>query len=146
MASKDYSQATDGTRIISLDPWLEPFADALKSRYALYRKWAGAIQDGEGGLEKFALGYKRMGFQVDAQTQNVVYREYAPGVREAYLIGDFNGWHRESHAMSRDAYGTWTIEVPSRGGACAIAHGSKIKISMVTPSGERIERLPAWIQ
>ncbi|UZJ56056.1 hypothetical protein CBS101457_005376 [Exobasidium rhododendri] len=146
MSSKDYSKATDGTRIISVDPWLEPFADALKSRYALYQKWSKTIQETEGGLENFSLGFNKMGFQVDSQTGTITYREYAPGVNQAFLIGDFNHWHRESHPMKRDDFGVWSITLPGQGGKCAIQHGSKVKISMVTPSGERIERLPAWIK
>lgn len=146
MASRDYSKATDGTKIISLDPWLEPFADSLRSRYALYRKWSETIQKYEGGLERFSLGYEKMGFHIDTKTGSVIYREYAPGVNQAFLIGDFNGWNRDSHPMKRDDFGVWSIELPGHGGKPAIEHGSKIKISMITPSGERIERLPAWIQ
>jgi len=48
--------------------------------------------------------------------------------------------------MTRDKYGVWSITVPAKDGVCPIPHDSKIKISMVTPGGERIERLPAWIK
>ena len=48
--------------------------------------------------------------------------------------------------MTRDQYGVWSITVPAKHGVCAIPHDSKIKISMLTPGGERIERLPAWIK
>jgi 1,4-alpha-glucan branching enzyme len=48
--------------------------------------------------------------------------------------------------MTRDAFGVWEIVIPpTADGKVAIPHDSKIKISMVLPSGERIERLPAWI-
>jgi 1,4-alpha-glucan branching enzyme len=48
--------------------------------------------------------------------------------------------------MTKDPYGVWEIIVPpDANGNVAIPHDSKIKISMVLPSGERIERLPAWI-
>lgn len=147
MTSKDYSKATDGTRVISIDPWLEPFAPALRSRHALYKKWSDTIEKTEGGLDQFSLGFQKMGFHVDSKTGTVTYREYAPAVIRAYLIGDFNGWNRDSHPMERDNYGVWSIEVPGHGGKCPIEHGSKIKISMVSPvSGQRLERLPAWIQ
>jgi 1,4-alpha-glucan branching enzyme len=146
MTSKDYSKATDGTRIISVDPWLEPFAEPLKSRYALYQKWIKTFADSEGGLENFSLGFNKMGFQVDQKTGDITYREYAPSVNQAFLIGDFNGWHRESHPMKRDGFGVWNIHLPGQGGKSAIQHGSKVKISMIKPDGERIERLPAWIK
>ncbi|PWN21992.1 glycoside hydrolase [Microstroma glucosiphilum] len=146
MTTTDYSKATDGTRVISIDPWLEPFAPALRERYAVYKKWLDNINSTEGGLLKFSQGYKNMGFQVDEASQDVVYREWAPGVVDACLMGDFNGWNRESHRMTKDQYGVWSLVLKGNpSGQCAIPHDSKVKISMVMPSGERIERLPAWI-
>ncbi|PWN29018.1 glycoside hydrolase [Jaminaea rosea] len=144
-AAVDYSKATDGTRLVSLDPYLEPFAPALRDRHAVYRKWLDTINATEGGLVKFSEGYRRFGFQVD-DSQNVTYREWAPGAQSASLIGDFNNWNRDSHKMSRDDFGVWSINIPAQGGQCAIPHKSKVKISMITHSGERIERLPAWIK
>lgn len=47
--------------------------------------------------------------------------------------------------MTRDDFGVWSITLPAKDGVPAIAHESKIKISMVIPGGERIERLPTWI-
>ncbi len=68
--------------------------------------------------------------------------------------------------MKKDDFGVWSVVVPAKAGQPAIPHNSKIKvspipsslsrvktnqslvyqISMVTPSGERVERLPAWIK
>ncbi|RQM04752.1 hypothetical protein DH86_00004049 [Scytalidium sp. 3C] len=45
----------------------------------------------------------------------------------------------------KDPFGVFEIVIPAKNGKAAIPHKSKIKISMVTPSGERIERIPAWI-
>lgn len=146
MTTTDYSKATDGTKIISIDPWLEPFADGLRSRYAVYRSWADRIKQNEGGLANFARGYERMGLHVDPKTQAVTYREYAPGATQASFIGDFNAWNRDSHKMARDNFGVWSITVPALSdGQCAIAHGSKIKICMISASGEQLDRLPVWI-
>lgn len=47
--------------------------------------------------------------------------------------------------MTRKEYGVWEIVLPARDGVPAIAHNTKLKLSMVTPSGERIERIPVWI-
>ncbi|EEB95057.1 hypothetical protein MPER_06035, partial [Moniliophthora perniciosa FA553] len=91
-------------------------------------------------------GYDKFGFNV-GENDEVVYREWAPNAKEAYFIGEFNDWNRTSHPMIRDNFGVWEITVtPKSPGVCAIPHDSKIKISMVLPSGERIERLPAWIK
>ena len=81
-----------------------------------------------------------------------------------------DGWDRTKHPMTRNAFGIWEVTVPALpNGTPAIPHGSKIKasldlilvlcsifglisnrhhifyqISMTTPEGERIDRLPAW--
>lgn len=40
--------------VILLDPYLEPFRNALKSRYAKAQKWLNDIDKHEGGLEQFS--------------------------------------------------------------------------------------------
>ena len=40
--------------IINLDPWLEPFRDAIRHRYAFAEGWINAINKTEGGLDKFS--------------------------------------------------------------------------------------------
>lgn len=42
------------TGMVKLDPWLAPFSDALKRRYAKAQGWIKTINDTEGGLEKFS--------------------------------------------------------------------------------------------
>lgn len=49
--------------------------------------------------------------------------------------------------MKRDEFGVWETFIPDTSdGSRAILHGSKVKISMIAASGERIERIPAWIK
>ncbi|RMZ91720.1 hypothetical protein DV736_g1042, partial [Chaetothyriales sp. CBS 134916] len=130
--------------ILQLDPWLEPFTSSLRSRYAKAQKWVKDINEHEGGLDKFSRGYERYGFVV-ADNGDITYSEWAPNAQEASLIGDFNGWDRNVTPMSRSAYGVWSVTLPAKDGVPAIPHNSKVKISMLIPGGERIERLPAWI-
>jgi hypothetical protein len=40
--------------IVQLDGYLEPFKDALKSRFSKAQKWIKTIDETEGGLEKFS--------------------------------------------------------------------------------------------
>jgi hypothetical protein len=40
--------------IVELDPYLEPFKDALRSRYQKAQQWMKTIDDTEGGIEKFS--------------------------------------------------------------------------------------------
>jgi len=42
------------TGIVKLDPYLEPFTGALKSRYTKAQQWIKTINDYEGGIEKFS--------------------------------------------------------------------------------------------
>ncbi|KAG6335105.1 hypothetical protein ID866_3974 [Astraeus odoratus] len=112
----------------------------LERRYARFKQWKDIIFQHEGGYEKFTRGYEVMGLTVK-DDGTVVYREWAPNATEANLIGDF------THSMSKNDYGVWEIEVPPKApGQPAIPHDSKLKVSMILPSGTRIERLPAWIQ
>ncbi|RAL66501.1 hypothetical protein DID88_006191 [Monilinia fructigena] len=135
----------DGTGVVQLDPWLEPFKDSLKHRFSKAQGWIKTIDDAEGGLEKFSRGTEKFGFNVDKKN-NITYREWAPNATQAFLIGEFNDWNRESHPMKKDPFGVFEIVVPAKNGKPAIAHNSKVKISLITPSGERIERIPAWIK
>lgn len=77
---------------------------------------------------------------------DITYREWAPNAVEASLIGDFNNWDRGATPMKRNDFGVWEVVIAGNNGSPSIPHNSKIKISMVTRGGERIERLPAWIK
>ncbi|KAF9878533.1 hypothetical protein CkaCkLH20_04025 [Colletotrichum karsti] len=136
---------TDGTGVVKLDPWLSPFQDSLKRRFARTQDWIKKINDTEGGIEKFSQGTSIFGFNVD-QDNNIIYREWAPNATQAFLTGDFNGWDRNSHEMKKNNFGVFEITVPANNGQAAIPHNSKVKISLQLPNGERVDRLPAWIK
>jgi len=40
--------------VVKLDPYLEPFSDALRRRYAKAQSWIKSINETEGGVEKFS--------------------------------------------------------------------------------------------
>ena len=75
--------------VIKLDPWLEPFKDALRSRYSNAHHWIKTIDETEGGLENFSKGTDIFGFVVH-DSGDITYREWAPNALRAYLIGDFS--------------------------------------------------------
>ncbi|KAK5096289.1 alpha-1,4-glucan branching enzyme [Exophiala xenobiotica] len=137
-------QAPDGTGIIDMDPYLEEFREPLKHRFAKAQKWIKDIDQYEGGLEKFSRGYEKLGFTF-SDNGDIMYREWAPNAEQAFLIGEFNNWNRDSHPMTKDQFGVFELHLPARDGVPAISHNTKLKISMVIPGGERIERIPAWI-
>lgn len=69
-------------------------------------------------IEKFHEGhsidaYKVFGAHFDfEESLGVRFCVYAPHAQEVFLIGDFNHWHN-SHLMTRQQDGTWTIFVPN---------------------------------
>ncbi|ORY00939.1 glycogen branching enzyme [Basidiobolus meristosporus CBS 931.73] len=141
--SKPTESSNTGTGIVELDPWLKPYAPAIAKRYAKFQEWCDKIIQYESGFDQFTRGYERMGLNVTPK--GVIYREWAPSVVSASLIGDFNNWDHQANPMTKDEFGVWETFVPNKSdGTVAIPHDSKIKISMVTPQGERIDRLPAW--
>ena len=60
--------------------------------------------------------------------------------------------------MTRDTFGVWSVTLPAVNGQTAIPHTTKVKVSstlgkivlmqitMTTPQGEHIDRIPAWIK
>ncbi|KAG8898561.1 alpha-1,4-glucan branching enzyme [Tulasnella sp. 403] len=127
--SQTLASKLDTAPILELDPWLKPFVPAIEARWELYTKWKATIDSTEGGYDAFSKGYEKFGIHA-AEDGTITYREWAPNAVEAALIGDFNGWDRKSHLMSKDQYGVWSITVPPKSpGEPAIPHDSKIKAS-----------------
>lgn len=135
--------AKASTGVIKLDPYLEPFRDALKHRFSKAQEWIKKIDATEGGLEKFSRGYEKFGFTF-APNGDIHYREWAPNAEQAFLFGEFNNWDVNAHPMKKDQYGVWDLTLPAKDGTPAIPHNSKLKVSFVLPGGERIDRIPAW--
>ena len=83
------SSVQDGTDVVKVDPWLEPYSDALRHRYNGFRTWVDTLNKHEGGLAKFSRGYEKMGFIV-SPNGDITYREWAPNATTAHLMGDFS--------------------------------------------------------
>jgi 1,4-alpha-glucan branching enzyme len=75
--------------VLDQDGYLEPNADAILKRHASFTKWKDTIEEHEGGYENFTKGYLKFGLNV-APNGEVVYREWAPSVVGANIIGDFS--------------------------------------------------------
>ena len=99
--------------ILKIDGYLEPFIPAITSRYALFQHWKDKIQSSEGGLDKFAKGYNKFGFNVH-ENGEIVYREWAPNASEAVLIGEFSLTFPNSSTrlLSESLFQTIGIESP----------------------------------
>ncbi|KAK3320968.1 glycoside hydrolase family 13 protein [Cercophora scortea] len=137
---------TDGTGVVKLDPWLSPFQDALKRRYAKAQEWIKTIDETEGGLDKFSKGEEIYGLHMKSDG-SIAYREWAPNAVQASLIGDFNSWNRDSHKLKKNQFGVFETTIPPKAdGQAPIPHNSKVKVSLQLPSGEWVDRIPAWIK
>lgn len=132
--------------ITDIDGYLRPNVAAIIQRHNAYRHWKETIDKHEGGYDKFTKGYLRYGLNVGPNNE-VIYREWAPNAKEAYLIGDFSKysltllnsslmlvitdeWNRTINPMVKNDFGVWEITVPPLpSGKCAIPHDTKIKVS-----------------
>ncbi|KAJ1541663.1 alpha-1,4-glucan branching enzyme, partial [Nowakowskiella sp. JEL0078] len=129
-------------------------------RYYLYKQWVTKIETLEGGYDKFTRGYETFG--LNAVEGGIRYREWAPGAKEAFLVGDFNDWKVGEYPLKKNEFGVWEIFIPNLSdGKPAIPHLSKIKVSslddqqnllidfsiqikIITHDNIVIDRLPAW--
>ncbi len=128
--------------LVLADSWLAPFEREIKGRLRLFDSAMQRIRRKHGTLMDFAKGYERFGFNRDAATGEWIYREWAPGARGLSLIGDFNGWNRESHPLTPTATGVWELRLP----ADALQHGQHVKVHVVGADSQHADRIPAWIR
>ena len=104
------TKEVDGTGLIEWDPWLKPYAEALRQRYARYQATLSRLTTAFGSLEAASRGHEYFGLNRGTQDgrPGVWYREWAPGASALFLTGDFNQWNRQSHPLARDEFGTWS--------------------------------------
>ena len=81
----------DPKSILEIDGYLEPDVPNIAHRFNEFKKWKDTIDQYEGGYAQFTKGYDKLGLNVRSGG-DVVYREWAPNAKEAYLIGDFSEW------------------------------------------------------
>ncbi|KAG0690528.1 alpha-1,4-glucan branching enzyme [Pichia californica] len=132
--------------LTKIDPWLEPYAEEIAYRRSIADNWIDKLNKNEGSLLNFANSYKTMGLHIQPDN-SIIYKEYAPNAVNASLIGDFNNWNHDSNIMIKDSHGHFSIKIqPNNDGTPKIPHNSRIKIYLTLPNGEKIARLPAYIQ
>ncbi len=137
----------DGAAIVALDPWLAPYAQKLRDRYAHYL-WVKSKVDDTGGLMgSVSQGHHYFGFNrgTQAGAAGVWYREWAPAAQALFLIGDFNQWNRGANPLVRDEWGIWSTFLPDTDYKERFVHGSKVKVHVVA-GGSALDRIPAYIK
>lgn len=132
----------DIPELVKNDPWLEPQKDAILARMAKFDENLAEIRRQSGSLAAYSRGHKANGVLLNAVTGEWVVREWAPGAKGVSLIGDFNGWNRESHPLEAGEGGLWQLRLPGD----ALAHGQKVKLHVHGADGSRRDRVPACIR
>ncbi len=128
--------------LVLADGWLAPYEREIKARMRLFDSQMERIRRHYGSLLECANGFTRKGFFRDATSREWIYREWAPGARQLYLIGDFNGWDREATPMTPGNDGVWEVRLPAN----SLRHGQHIKVHVVGADNEHHDRIPAWIR
>lgn len=131
--------------LISDDPWLEPYEGDVYARLQRYKDQVQSIEKQHGSLYDFAGQHEYLGVHFDDKKKGWTYREWAPGAFELYLIGDFNGWDRTTHPLTKDKNGNWEIFLPEKEYKASFKHESKIKVHIVGKNG-KYDRIPAYIR
>jgi 1,4-alpha-glucan branching enzyme len=131
--------------LVANDPWLVPASKEIEDRYKRFSETLEVIEDGWGGLMKFADAYNYFGIQYDKVRKGWTYREWAPKAQDLYLFGDFNNWQRYSHRLTRNPYGVWEIFLREEDYKESFIHESLVKVLVHSDIGWQ-ERIPAFIR
>jgi len=131
--------------IIQEDPWLEPYVYDVHERYKRYIRARKEIEEAEGTLLNFAKGHHYYGINFDSERNGWTYREWAPNAYHLFLMGDFNGWNRNTHQLQRNKNGDWEIFLPYEEYKSTFVHGSRVKVHVHAGNGAN-DRIPAYIR
>lgn len=130
---------SDKWEILAIDPWIKPFQEEIFLRMRRYQDMRRTLLGTGGRWRDFACGHLYFGFH--RAGDGWVYREWAPAADQLYLTGDFNGWNKRSHPLTRQVNGVWEVFLP---GAQTLAHEMKVKV-IVLARGREQYRIPLYI-
>ena len=121
------------------DPYLAPYADAVRGRAAHARAKARELTGGKGRLADWASAHEYFGLHRTAT--GWVFREWAPHATDMWLVGDFSKWDILPRFKLARIPGTdvWERTFAPR----AIRHGQFYHLE-VHWDGGRGERIPAY--
>ena len=125
--------------LIANDSWLEPVAPVIEGRHQRYLDVLSDIEHAAGSLIDHAAGHQHFGLHFSEKEWTL--REWAPGARSIHLVGDFNEWNNQSHPLTRDEHGVWSLTLP----ADTLAHGQKYKLFIHGEDGTQRYRIPAYV-
>ena len=121
------------------DPYLLPFADAVRGRAARARARADELAGQGKSLADWASAHEYYGLH--RVRRGWVFREWAPNATRMWLVGDFSGWRRKKAFELKRIAGRDVWE--GRFAAAAIRHGQFCRLDVQWAGGEG-ERIPAY--
>ena len=125
-------------RIFEIDPNLKDYRQDIELRMDNYkRKKQQLVGDGR-TLAEFANGHMFFGFH--RTNEGWFYREWAPGADAMYLTGDFCGWNRYAHPMTRKDGGVFELFLPGRD---SLQNGQRVR-AITVRNGVEMERIPLY--
>ncbi|MBR5278927.1 MAG: alpha amylase C-terminal domain-containing protein [Clostridia bacterium] len=124
-------------KILSIDPYLTPFKDAINQRYDAYIAKRYELV-GESSLVDFSNGYQYYG--IHQREDYWVYREWAPAADAMYFTGDFANWDIYAYPMEKLQNGVFEIKLQGRD---ALKIGEKVQ-AIVVRNGEIMRRVPSY--
>lgn len=130
-------------KLLDYDPWLEPYERDISARYNRLVHTQRHLVAQYGSLSEFASGHLYFGFH--ETPEGWWYREWAPSAHGLFLMGDFNGWDRNSHPLHRRELGAWEIFLPRKEYESTFVHGSCVKVRVVSGNGSH-DRIPLYIR
>ena len=133
---------TEKPQLVLDDPWLESHQAAIERRMQRFTDEISAIRAHAGSLAAHAQAHQQLGIHFDALSQSWQIREWAPEAKAISLIGDFNGWQRDQHALSKGPDGIWHLTLS----ASTLSHEQKVKLHVLGADGSQRDRIPACIR
>ena len=126
-------------KIFEYDPNLIAYERDIELRMQNYYRKKRELLANAANLTDFANAHEYFGFHKTAEG-GWVYREWAPGADDLFIMGDMNGWNQTELRMTRLENGVFEIYL---WGERSLYNGCKVK-TVVERGGNRFERIPSY--
>eukprot|EP00917_Polyrhabdina_sp_WS-2016_P022588 GHVP01048996.1.p1 GENE.GHVP01048996.1~~GHVP01048996.1.p1 ORF type:complete len:1408 (+),score=232.72 GHVP01048996.1:40-4263(+) len=137
---------SDQLEILNLIPELTEHSEYLKNRHSQYKELRNLLCEfhkTSKNLDHFVSSYQHFGLQKKSNG-GFFCREWIPGARQVYVMGEFNEWARDTHALKqeeKDEFGAdiWYLDIKE-----AIPHQSKYRLHIEDQEGNWIDRVSPY--
>ena len=126
-------------KIFEYDPNLIAYEHDIELRMQNYYRKKRELLANAANLTDFANAHEYFGFHKTAEG-GWVYREWAPGADNLFIMGDMNNWNQTELRMTRLENGVFEIYLF---GERSLYNGCKVK-TVVERGGKRFERIPSY--